>query len=176
MSLTPQVIWTAIAALSAFVVIGLIAAGVRGRSRALEQPAEEVTAFDIRPLTAAERERSRADWWRVEARFVERPATAVVEAEKLLSEIMTARGYPVGDFDRHAVHLSVKHPAVVEHYRAGHAVLEAHNRGAASTEDLRQAMLHYRALFDELAGGRVARADVPSRIRNEQEIERLRPV
>jgi hypothetical protein len=76
----------------------------------------------------------------------------VVEADELVIDIMRARGYPVADFEKHAEFLSVKHPRVVEHYRAGHAVIDAHGRGAASTEELRQAMLHYRVLFEDLVG------------------------
>lgn len=64
---------------------------------------------------------------------------------------MRVQGYPMGDFEKHAAHLSVKHPRIVEHYRAGHKVMEG-APGSASTEDLRQAMLHYRALFEDLAG------------------------
>jgi hypothetical protein len=114
--------------------------------------AEEAKTFDIRALTPAERERFVADWKKIEAQFVERPTTAVVEADELIASVMRTRGYPMADFDKYAELLSVKHPRVVEHYRAGHAIIDSHSRGAASTEDLRQAMLHYRALFEDLAG------------------------
>jgi hypothetical protein len=174
-SALPQWAWIALAVVAALVVVGLVASAARrsrsarlrehfgreydhtvetaGSRTAAEQAliarAEEVKELDIRPLTAAERERYRGDWKKVEARFVERPTTAAVEAEELIDAVMRARGYPIADFEKHAEHLSVKHPRIVEHYRAGHSALESHER---STEDLRQAMLHYRALFDELAG------------------------
>ena len=114
--------------------------------------AEEAKAIDIRPLSAAERERFAIDWKKIEAHFVERPTTAVVEADELVELVMRTRGYPMADFEKHTELLSVKHPRVVEHYRAGHAMIEKHEGGAASTEDLRQAMLHYRALFEDLIG------------------------
>jgi len=123
---------------------------------ALVARAEEAKSFDIRPLTAPERDRFVADWKKIETQFVERPTTAVVEADELIASVMRTRGYPMADFQKYAELLSVKHPRVVEHYRAGHAIIDTHARGAASTEDLRQAMLHYRALFDELLGKRAA--------------------
>ncbi len=119
---------------------------------------EEVEKREIRPLTAAEQERYRGDWQRVEKHFIERPTTAVVEADELVADIMRVQGYPMGDFEKHAAHLSVKHPRVIEHYRSGHKVMEG-APGSASTEDLRQAMLHYRALFLELVGPRATTTD-----------------
>lgn len=176
MNLNSQTIWIVVIALAVIVIIGLIAAGVRrnrtqrlrehfgseydhtveaagSRSRAenaLVARAEEVNKFDIRPLSAAERQRYVDDWRTIEARFVDRPITAVVEADELITDVMRTRGYPMADFEKHAEYLSVKHPKVVEHYRAGHEIIDRHGRGAASTEDLRQAVLHYRALFEEL--------------------------
>jgi hypothetical protein len=115
---------------------------------------EEVKTFDIRPLTAQEAERFRDEWRRIEARFVEGPAGAVLAADEVIANVMMTRGYPMADFNKHVAHLSVKHPRVIEHYRAGHDMIEKHERGAASTEDLRQAMLHYRALFEDLVNDR----------------------
>jgi hypothetical protein len=89
-------------------------------------------------------------WKEVQARFVDDPPRAVAFADALLAEVMSARGYPVDDFEQRAGDISVDHPDVVEHYRAGHDIAMRHARGDASTEDLRQAMIHYRALFDEL--------------------------
>ena len=131
--------------------------------------AEEVKSFDIRPLTLAERDRFAADWKKIEAHFVERPATAVVEADELVELVMRTRGYPMADFEKHAELLSVKHPRVVEHYRAGHAIIERHGRSAASTEDLRQAMLHYRALFEDLIG---ATTDIAQPVGTVREVEK----
>lgn len=85
------------------------------------------------------------------------PNATVDEADRLLSGVMAARGYPVADFEQQAADLSVNHPLVIEHYRAGHAIAVRHARGQASTEDLRQALVHYRALFRELV-------DEPARV------------
>jgi hypothetical protein len=89
-------------------------------------------------------------WKDVQARFVDGPARAVADADALLGEVMTARGYPVSDFEQRAGDISVDHPEVVRNYRAGHDIALRHAQGNASTEDLRQAMIHYRSLFDEL--------------------------
>jgi len=135
--------------------------------------AEEAKAIDIRPLSAAERERFAADWKKIETHFVERPTTAVVEADELVELVMRTRGYPMADFEKHAELLSVKHPRVVEHYRAGHAIIGTHDRGAASTEDLRQAMLHYRALFEDLIG---TTTDIAQPVGTVREVETPRRV
>lgn len=178
MTLDPMWIWIALGAVGLLVVVGLIARGARrARTESLREKfgpeydhavrekgwrkgerelvarTHEVDRFPIRALTAQERERFRRDWSRVEQHFIERPTTAVVEADELVAEMMRLQGYPVGDFEKHAAHLSVKHPRVVQHYRSGHEVI-AGAPGSASTEDLRQAMLHYRTLFDELLGER----------------------
>jgi hypothetical protein len=104
--------------------------------------------FDIRPLSDASRTRYRAQWRNVQAQFVDSPAGAVAAGDALIQSVMVERGYPVDDFDQRAADLSVDHPNVVEHYRDGHRL--AQRAGEAPTEDLRQAMQHYRALFDEL--------------------------
>ncbi len=182
MAIDPLYVWIAVGAIGFLIVVGLFARGSRrsrtaqlrdkfgreyehvvetsgSRTRAereLVARAQEVEQFEIRPLNASERDLYRNDWKRVEQRFVERPTTAVVEADELVAEIMRVQGYPMGDFEKHAAHLSVKHPRVIEHFRAGHRVIGS-APGSSSTEDLRQAMLHYRALFDELIGGDVAR-------------------
>ena len=187
-AIDPIWIWIGLAALTLIVIAGLIARGSRrarteslrekfgneydhavdsvgNRKRAereLVARTKEVEKYDIRPLTAAERDRYRGDWQRVEQHFMERPTTAVVEADELVADIMRVQGYPMGDFEKHAAQLSVKHPRVVEHYRAGHLVMEG-APGSASTEDLRQSMLHYRALVNQLLGesiGDVA-TDIP---------------
>jgi hypothetical protein len=118
----------------------------------LDRIQKRVQKFNIRALPTAERARF-ADAWRiVQSRFVDDPKNAVVEADGLLNQVMVARGYPVSTFDQCAEDLSVDHPTVVEQYRAGHAIYARHAEGRASTEDMRQAMIHYRALFDELVG------------------------
>jgi hypothetical protein len=112
--------------------------------------------FDIRPLDSAARDRYRAQWEDVQAQFVDDPGAAVAEADRLIQTVMRERGYPVEDFDTRAADLSVDHPTVVEHYRAAHGIAVAHERGNASTEDLRHAVRHYRALFDALVESRDA--------------------
>jgi hypothetical protein len=117
--------------------------------------------LDVRELEPAARERY-ADRWRVtQRRFVDEPAQAVAEADELVAAVMRDRGYPVEeDFDRRAADVSVDHPVVVEHYRAAHAIsTQSAGGGGAETEDLRQAMVHYRALFAELLGGDTDRRD-----------------
>jgi hypothetical protein len=111
-----------------------------------------VKKLDIRPLEPAERREFSARWEQVQARFVDDPARAVTFADALIGEVMHARGYPVSDFDQRAGDISVDHPIVVDHYRTAHDIAVRHSRGDASTEDLRQAMIHYRALFDNLVG------------------------
>lgn len=176
----PMWIWIALGVVALLVVVGLISRGARkSRSEGLRakfgneydhavsehgsrkkaerdliERAEQVKKYNIVPLQASDRDRFRADWQKVEQHFLERPTTAVVEADELVAEIMRRRGYPMGDFDRHAADLSVTHPSVIDHYRAGHRVI-GDAPGSASTEDMRQAMLHYRALFDELIDDRI---------------------
>jgi hypothetical protein len=106
--------------------------------------------LEIRPLSAADRGRYLREWERVQADFVDDPGTAVAEADELIQRVMRDRGYPVEDFDQRAADLSVEHADVVEHYRTGHAVARRHARDEADTEQLRQALVHYRALFDAL--------------------------
>jgi hypothetical protein len=125
------------------------AGSVRGESR-LERIEKRVKKYDIHPLDAAARERYVEQWRVVQAKFVDAPDGTVGEADRLLGEVMAARGYPVADFEQQAADLSVNHPRVIEHYRSGHAIAMRHAQGRASTEDLRQALIHYRELFQEL--------------------------
>jgi hypothetical protein len=108
--------------------------------------------FTIRPLAAADRSSFALRWNEVQSRFVDDPRGAVTIAESLVSEVMQARGYPIGEFEQRAADISVDYPLVVENYRAAHAIAQRHSAGQASTEDLRQAMVHYRKLFQELLG------------------------
>lgn len=124
----------------------------------LEKLQKRVEKFNIRPLEESSRARFAEAWRRLQARFVDEPERAVSEADQLVSEAMTVRGYPVDDFEQQAADLSVHHPLVIEHYRAGHAIALRHKQGKASTEDLRQALIHYRELFDELVGTPAERA------------------
>ncbi len=127
------------------------AAGDKGRAeQELESRQERVDAFEIRALEPADRDRIRERWQVVQAHFVDDPASAVGEADDLIGEVMRARGYPVGDFEQRAADISVNHPEVVDHYRTAHRIAIRERRGEADTESLRQAMVHYRALFSDL--------------------------
>jgi hypothetical protein len=106
--------------------------------------------FDIRPLPAASRDRYLRSWEAAQARFVDDPEGAVGEADSLIQSVMRERGYPVDDFDQRSADLSVDHPDVVEHYRDGHALATRRDDGGDRTEAQRQAMVHYRVLFEEL--------------------------
>jgi len=111
---------------------------------------ERVEQFDIRPLSAAQRHDYTDRWRTVQAKFVDDPKGAVTDADGLVESVMKVRGYPVTDFDQRAADLSVHHPRVVENYRATRDIALRHRRGEATTEDLRQAMVYYRALFQDL--------------------------
>ena len=106
--------------------------------------------FHIRPLSASDKASFDIRWREVQARFVDDPPGAVTIAESLVTDVMQARGYPIGEFEQRAADLSVDYPVIVDNYRAAHAIAVRHGAGQASTEDLRQAMVHYRALFQEL--------------------------
>jgi hypothetical protein len=116
----------------------------------LENRARRVSKYEIHPLTPDQSRRFSEEWRRVQALFVDQPAAAVTEGDRLVIEVMKARGYPMSDFDRRTEDLSVDHPSVVHHYREARTIAERHERGNASTEDLRQALIHYRALFEDL--------------------------
>jgi len=125
--------------------------GNRQRAEAdLKRRKERVEAFHIRPLAPGDRDRFIEFWRRVQARFVDTPGGAVMEADQLIGDVMSTRGYPVTDFEQRAADLSVDHPGVVEKYRAAHEIAVRQMQGQAGTEELRQAMIHYRKLFDKL--------------------------
>jgi hypothetical protein len=131
------------------------------RSKAESDLAERekrVSKLTIRPLSPADQDRFLDRWTKVQATFVDDPQRSVDYADALLAEVMSARGYPVSDFEQRAGDISVDHPNVVQHYRAGHDIAVRHSRGEASTDDLREALIHYRALFEELV---TERAPVP---------------
>ena len=106
--------------------------------------------FKVRNLSPTDRSSFRYRWNEVQSRFVDDPKGAVTLAESLVTDLMQARGYPIADFEQQAADISVDHPVVVQNYRAAHDIALRHGRGQASTEDLRNAMVHYRALFQEL--------------------------
>jgi hypothetical protein len=125
----------------------------RSAERSLEERKERVEQLHIRALSQDAHDQFAERWRSSQAQFVDDPAGATRVADALVAEIMQARGYPVGDFEQRAADASVDHPGVVEHYRAAHAIALRTDRGQADsgdTEDLRQAFVHYRALFDDL--------------------------
>jgi hypothetical protein len=119
-----------------------------------------VDALHIRPLDPVQHAQFASAWHEVQQRFVDDPRTAVSQGHDLIKQVMHARGYPVHDFDERVELLSVDHSDVVQHYRAARALAQSSAKDAASTtEDLRQAMVHYRALFTDLL---VSREHEPS--------------
>ena len=124
----------------------------RQAEAALDKRADRVEALHIRPLSSGDRARFVEAWGRIQARFVDGPGSAVTDADQLLGDVMSTRGYPVSDFEQRAADISVDHPLVLENYRIAHQSALRQTRGQASTEDLRQAMIHYRTLFEELVG------------------------
>jgi hypothetical protein len=134
----------------------------------LRKRQERVEALDIRPLPPVDRDRYAVEWRQVQALFVDEPRTAIDDADELIGRVMRDRGYPVADFDQRVADISVGHAAVVEHYRAAHAIAARADDTDTDidTEDLRQAMVHFRALFEDLLGttdGRTA-ASAPRRV------------
>jgi hypothetical protein len=126
--------------------------GRRKAEAALDGRADRVEGLHIRPLAAGDRTRFVESWGRVQARFVDGPGGAVTDADRLLGDVMSMRGYPVSDFEQRAADISVDHPRVLENYRTAHQTALRQANGQANTEDLRQAMIHYRTLFEELVG------------------------
>lgn len=118
-------------------------AELRARERRVEK-------FNIVPLAPAEAARFSQAWNALQAHFVDDPKGAVVQADALVRELMLKRGFPMGDFERRAADISVDHPVVVENYRAAQEIAERAARGEADTEELRNAVVHYRAIFNEL--------------------------
>jgi len=183
--MSAQVIWILIAAIVGAAVVGYVivrrrrteqlrrrfgpeydrtvrdAGNVAAAEMRLHAREKRVDRMRIRPLSSDDAARFGTAWKSVQARFVDDPKGAVTEADRLVGEVMRSRGYPVGDFDQRIEDISVDHPNVVMNYRAARDIAQDHARGRASTEDLRQAMVHYRALFTELLETTVAPADEP---------------
>ena len=111
---------------------------------------KRVERLELIPLAAPEAARFGEAWQALQSRFVDNPKGVVVQAEQLVRELMAKRGYPMGDFEQRAADISVDHPDVVANYRAAQAIAVRDQRGSADTEELRKAVVHYRALFDEL--------------------------
>ena len=116
----------------------------------LQERAERVSRFNLHKLTHDQTDAFAREWRRIQSRFVDDPEGAVGEADQLVTQVMTARGYPLEDFDRRAADLSVDHPVVVQNYRTARTLALRRQRGEAGTEEMRQAVVNYRALVDEL--------------------------
>ncbi|HTC74759.1 MAG TPA: hypothetical protein VK684_04240 [Edaphobacter sp.] len=113
---------------------------------------KRVSHFELRTLPPTERESYAQQWAFVQKKFVDDPKGAVNEADRLVTDVMNARGYPMSEFNQRADDISVNYPNTVGNYRAAHDIVVRHGRGQSSTEDLRKAMVHFRSLFDELLG------------------------
>jgi hypothetical protein len=169
---------TIIAVVLALVIVGVILASVftrRNRSKALhdqfgveydrtvealgdekkaqaelKERQKHVESLDIRSLSATERDRYLTDWAAVQAKFVDEPGQAIVDADHLIMEVMQLRSYPVSDFEQRAADISVNYPDLVSNYRAARVIALKNEQHQADTEELRQAMIYYRSLFEEL--------------------------
>jgi len=126
------------------------AVGATRAESILRERSERVSRFDLRKLTQDQADAFAREWRRIQASFVDNPDGAVGEADQLVTQVMTARGYPLEDFDRRADDLSVDHPVVVQNYRTARALALRRQRGEAGTEEMRQAVVNYRELFNEL--------------------------
>jgi|HubBroStandDraft_1064217.scaffolds.fasta_scaffold15839_3 hypothetical protein len=124
--------------------------GQRKAESDLKAREKRVERLTLTSLSLAEAARFSQAWNALQSRFVDNPKGVVTQADQLVRELMLKRGYPMGDFERQAGDISVDHPTIVASYRAAQAITVRHDRGLADTEELRQAVVHYRALFDEL--------------------------
>jgi hypothetical protein len=134
--------------------------GHRQAESELEARRKRVEQLNIRPLSADTQTRFAEQWRATQARFVDDPTGAIHEADRLVNELMQTRGYPMGDFEQRAADISVNHPNVVTNYRAAHRIAQSSEAGKADTENLRTAMVHYRALFEELLESPVNITDI----------------
>jgi hypothetical protein len=126
--------------------------GASRAARVLEARERRVSRLPLRSLSPAERASFAQSWLLAQNEFVDAPHQAVRNAHELVQRTMYARGYPVDDFDQCVADLSVDYGDIVQHYRAAHSLDQANRAGRADTEELRQALVHYRALFEELLG------------------------
>lgn len=118
----------------------------------LDERQKHVAGLNIKPLSAVDRERYLANWAAIQSKFVDEPGQAIGNADRLIMEVMQIRAYPVSDFDQRAADISVNYPALVSNYRAAREIALKNEQHQANTEDLRQALIHYRSLFEELLG------------------------
>jgi hypothetical protein len=124
--------------------------GRREAERELREREARHDELELRPLSEASRERYTQQWQEMQQGFVDRPQVAVADADRLITDLMRERGYPVDDFDTRSELVSVDHPDVVENYRTAHGIAARTVEGRTNTEDLRQAVISYRALFEEM--------------------------
>lgn len=132
--------------------------GRRSGEAELQQREKRVKHFELKPLSPQERDRFTKAWRQIQGTFVDEPGAAVSHADQLIGEVMTARGYPSGDFEQRSADVSVDHAEVLQSWRNAHQIALRHQKGEAGTEDLRQAMVSYRALFTDLVGAAPAEA------------------
>lgn len=111
---------------------------------------KRVDSLNVHPLSESERARYLAEWTAVQAKFVDQPGQATVEADHLIMNVMQARAYPVSDFEQRAADISVSYPELVTNYRAARKIALKNEQHQADTEELRQAFIYYRSLFAEL--------------------------
>lgn len=116
----------------------------------LDERQKHVASLDIHPLSAKDRDCYTADWTAVQSRFVDEPGQAIVDADRLIVEVMQLRAYPISDFEQRTADISVNYPELVSNYRAARTIALKNEQHEANTEELRQAMIYYRSLFDEL--------------------------
>jgi hypothetical protein len=136
----------------------------RQAQRELLDREKRVERLHIKPLSAQDRDRFAKAWQEEQARFVDKPREAVKRADQLVGEVMRVRGYPLDDFEQRVADISVDHPVVAENYRIAHRIAIQDRQEAVGTEQLRQTMIHYRALFDDLlhdSGTKPVREDIP---------------
>ena len=122
----------------------------RAAERELLDRERRVATFAIKPLTSDDAARFTQAWRLIQSRFVDDPKGAVVDADRLVDEVMRTRGYPIADLEQRAADISVDHPRVVANYRSARVIAERNTRGETNTEELRQALVHYRELFADL--------------------------
>jgi hypothetical protein len=125
----------------------------------LSERERRVEKLHLHPLAANESQRFSSAWKEVQSRFVDDPKGAVADADRLITEVMAARGYPMADWEQRVADISVEHPRVCDNYRRAHEIALRHASGHATTEDLRQGMVYYRGLFDELVTAGAAYAE-----------------
>ncbi|HTJ36551.1 MAG TPA: hypothetical protein VL738_25305 [Dactylosporangium sp.] len=133
----------------------------RAAERDLQGRERRHAELSLKELEPDQRQRYAEQWQRTQAHFVEQPEVATREADELVTKVMADRGYPVGDFDTQVQDLSVEHAETLGHYREAHEINQVNERGQASTEQLRQALMHYRILFAELVGDASGGGPVP---------------